>query len=68
VYEIANMLKKNSIDYKIWNEKVNEYVSHVIDDHQIRLKGIGPGMPWIPTCVLCSFLGLWGLLRILGIV
>lgn len=68
VYEIANILRKNGIDYKIWNEKVNEYVSHVIDNHQIRLKSIPGPLPWIPTCVVCSFLGLWGLLRFLGIV
>jgi len=68
VYEIANILKKNGIDYKIWNEKVNEYVLHVIDNHQIRLRGIPGPLPWIPTCVICSSFGLWGLLRFLGLV
>lgn len=68
VYEIANILKKNGIDYKIWNEKLKEYVSNVIDNHQIRLKGIPGPLPWIPTCVLTSAYGLWYLLRFLGMI
>ena len=67
VYEIANMLKKNGIDYKIWNEKVNAYIANVVDNHQIRLKGKLGLLPWIPTCVIFSSIGFWGLLRFLGV-
>jgi hypothetical protein len=67
LYELANMLKKNGIDYRIWSEKVNEYVSSVVDDHHIKLKGIPALLPWIPTCTIGSALGLWGLLRFLGL-
>lgn len=68
VYEIANMLKKNGIDYKIWNERVNEYVSNVVDNHHIKLKGIPGPLPWIPICVIPSALGFWALLRFLGMI
>jgi hypothetical protein len=67
VYEIANLLKKNGIDYKIWNEKINEYISNVVDNHHIRLKGIPGLLPWIPTCVIFSSIGFYGLLRFLGV-
>jgi len=67
VHELAEMLKKNGIDYKIWNEKLNEYVSHIVDNHHINLKGRAGLLPWIPTCVVGSSLGLWSLLRFLGI-
>lgn len=67
VHELADMLKKNGIDYKIWNEKLNAYVSHIVDNHQIKLKGRAGLLPWIPTTVaICSY-GFWHLLRYLGI-
>ncbi len=68
VYEIANILKKNGIDYKIWNDKVKEYVSHIDDDHQINLKGIPALLPWIPASVILIGYGLWRLLWFLGVV
>ncbi len=68
LYEIANILKKNGVDYKIWSEKVNEYISNVVDNHQVKLKGIPGLLPWIPTCVVSSAYGLWFLLRFLGVL
>lgn len=68
VYEIANILKKNGIDYKIWNDKLNEYISHVIDNHNIKLRGIPALLPWMPTCVIASGYSVWYLLRFLGVI
>ncbi len=67
VHEIADMLKRNGIDYKIWNEKLNEYVSHIVDNHQIKLKGRAGLLPRIPTTVAACSYGFWHLLRYLGI-
>lgn len=72
VYEIANILKKNGMQYRLWNESLNAYVSKIIDNHQIRLKvklkGMPGLLPWIPTCVVVLAYGVWRLLWSLGIV
>ncbi len=68
LYEIASILKKNSIDYKIWNANINDYVSKIIDNQQIRLRGIPILIPWIPSCVVGGGYGLFHLLRFLSII
>jgi len=67
IYEIANILKKNGVDYSIWNSKINDYVSNILDNHQIKLKGIPFLVPWIPACIIGPSTGLWFLLRFLGL-
>ncbi|MEM3083722.1 MAG: hypothetical protein QXU32_06305 [Nitrososphaerales archaeon] len=67
IYEIANILKKNGIDYNIWNSKINDYVSSILDNHHIKLKGIPFLIPWIPACIIGPSVGLWFLLRFLGL-
>jgi hypothetical protein len=48
IYEIESILKKHKIEYKIWNAKVRDYITHVIDNHQIILDSPKlPAMPWI---------------------
>jgi hypothetical protein len=48
VYEIESILKKHKIEYKIWNSKVRDYITHVVDNHQIILNSPKiPAMPWI---------------------
>ena len=37
IYELESILKKHSIEYRIWNSKVRDYISQIIDDHQITL-------------------------------
>lgn len=68
LYELANLLKKHGVDYKIWHAKLNEYVSNILEDHKIRLRGKLIPIPWIPAAIAGSALGLWGLLRILALV
>ena len=49
IYEIESILTKHSIEYKIWNAKVRDYISNIIDNHQIKLSApILPAMPWKP--------------------
>jgi len=68
IYEIASMLKKNGIDYNIWNSKINDYVSNIIDDHHIKLKGIPFLIPWIPACIIGPSVGMWFVLRFFGLI
>lgn len=68
IYEIANMLKKNGVDYRIWNSKINDYVSNILDNHQIKLKGKPFLIPWIPSCIIGPSVGMFFLLRFLGLV
>jgi len=48
VYEIESILQKHKIEYKIWNSKVRDYITHVIDNHNITLNSPKlPAMPWL---------------------
>ncbi len=68
IYEIVNILKKNSIDYSIWNSKINDYVSNILDNHQIKLKGKPFLIPWMLPCIIGPSVGMWFLLRFLTLV
>lgn len=69
IYEIESILKKHSIEYKIWNAKVRRYITSVIDNHQITLNA--PKMPPIPwkhmagSAVLLSIVYLLKFVQIL---
>lgn len=48
VYEIESILKKHRIEYQLWHSYVKDYITNIIDDHQIKLKSPKiPAMPWI---------------------
>ena len=68
IYEIGNILRKYGVDYGIWNSRINDYVSNVLDNHHIKLKGIPLLIPWIPACIIGPSVGLWFLLRFFGLV
>jgi|FaiFalFF_MnMetaG_3_1042247.scaffolds.fasta_scaffold00828_5 hypothetical protein len=68
LYEIVSILKRNSIDYKIWNVNINDYVSKIIDNHKIRLRGIPMLIPWVPSCIVGGSYGLFHLLRFLSLI
>jgi hypothetical protein len=69
IYELESILKKHSIEYRIWNSKVRDYISQIIDDHQIRLLAPRlPAMPWkvmacvsmsLAVCTTLKFLEIW---------
>ncbi len=46
IYEIGSILQKHKIEYKIWHAKLKQYISTVIDNHQITLNA--PKLPPIP--------------------
>src|SRR5919201_136929 len=37
IYEIESILKKHRIEYLLWNAKLRQYITSVIDNHQIIL-------------------------------
>jgi hypothetical protein len=69
IYELESILKKHSIEYRIWNSKVRDYISQIIEDHQIRLLAPRlPAMPWrlmacvvmtLAMCTTLKFLEIW---------
>ncbi|HET6780280.1 MAG TPA: hypothetical protein VFH09_03835, partial [Nitrososphaera sp.] len=50
IYEIESILKKHKIEYQIWHAKLRQYITSVIDDHQITLSTprLLPPIPWKP--------------------
>lgn len=58
IYELESILKKHSIEYRIWNSKVRDYISQIIEDHQIRLLAPRlPAMPWrLMACVVMALI------------
>lgn len=45
IYELEQILKKHQIEYKIWNAKIRDYITRVIDNHEIKL--VAPSLPAI---------------------
>ncbi len=47
IYEIESILKKHKIEYQIWHAKLKQYITSVIDNHQITLNAPRlPPLPW----------------------
>ena len=53
IYEIESILQKHKIEYKIWNAKVRDYITNIIDNHQIKLRS--PKLPAIPWKMMIVF-------------
>lgn len=45
IYEVEQILKKHQIEYKIWNAKIRNYITRIIDNHEIKL--VAPSLPAI---------------------
>jgi hypothetical protein len=57
IYEIESILKKHRIEYKIWNDRVRDYITNIIENHQIILNSPKlPAMPWLLMIVFGSTL------------
>ena len=63
VYEIGEMLEKNGIEYKVWNDKIKKYVNTIFDNYKIKL--LTPSIPvfaWKPMLFVIGTIGamyLW---------
>lgn len=68
IYEIESILKKHRIEYQIWNAKLRQYITKVIDNHQITLNAPWlPPVPWkhmagsavsLSVIYFCKFIGI----------
>jgi hypothetical protein len=68
IYELESILKRHSIEYRIWNAKLRDYITSIIDNHQIKLRAPKlPAMPWkamicfgttMAIIYACKFIGL----------
>jgi len=68
IYEIESILKKHRIEYKIWNDKVRDYITNIIENHQIILNSPKlPAMPWILMIIFGSMIGSLHGLKLFGI-
>jgi hypothetical protein len=53
IYEIEWILEKHKIEYQIWHAKLRQYITSIIDDHQITLRA--PRLPPIPWKTMAGF-------------
>jgi hypothetical protein len=68
IYEIESILKKHRIEYQIWNAKLRQYITTVIDNHQITLNAPTlPPIPWRHMVGSAVTLSLIYLLKFVGI-
>lgn len=68
IYEIESILRKHRIEYRIWNAKVRDYITSIIDNHQIKLHAPKlPAMPWKPMLCFAITLATLHALKFVGI-
>jgi hypothetical protein len=69
IYEIESILKKHKIEYQIWHARMRQYITSVIDNHQITLSAPRlPPIPWKPMAGSVVTLSLVYLAKFLGIL
>lgn len=69
IYEIESILKKHKIEYKIWNSKVRDYITNIIDNHKIELSSPKlPAIPWQMMITTSSLIAVVNCLKWLGIL
>ena len=66
IYEIENVLKKNLIDYRVWNSRIGSYISSILDNYAIKLaKPNIPVFAWKPMVYVIGCVGTLYLCRYL---
>src|ERR671927_1510964 len=69
IYEIESILKKHKIEYQIWHAKMRQYITSVIDNHQITLSAPRlPPIPWKHMAGSVLTLSFIYLAKFLGII
>src|SRR5919205_392770 len=69
IYEIEWILKKHKIEYQIWHAKMRQYITSVIDNHQITLNAPRlPPIPWKHMAGSVLTLSFIYLAKFLGII
>jgi hypothetical protein len=69
IYEIELILNKHKIEYQLWNAKLRQYISNVIDNHQIILNAPRlPPIPWKHMAGSTVTLSLIYLMKFIGVI
>ena len=69
IYEIESILEKHKIEYQIWHAKMRQYITNVIDNHQITLSAPRlPPIPWKSMAGSVLTLSFIYLAKFLGII
>jgi hypothetical protein len=69
IYEIETILKKHKIEYKIWNAKVRDYITNIIDNHQIKLNSPKfPAMRWRSMLFFAAIIAMFNAFKFAGII
>jgi len=68
IYEVEQILKKHQIEYKIWNAKIRDYITRVIDNHEIKLAAPSlPAISWKHMMGYVTALSVVYLLKFVGV-
>lgn len=69
IYEIESILKKHKIEYQLWHARLKQYITNVIDNHQITLNApkLTP-IPWKHMAGSVATLSLIYLAKFVGIL
>jgi hypothetical protein len=69
IYEIESILKKHKIEYQIWHAKMRQYITSVIDNHQISLNAPKmPAIPWKHMAGSAASISVIYLLKFVGVI
>lgn len=69
IYELESILKKHRIEYQIWHAKLKQYISSVIDNHQITLNAPKvPAIPWKHMAGSATSISIIYLLKFIGML
>jgi hypothetical protein len=69
IYEIESILKKHKIEYQIWHAKLRQYITSVVDNHQITLSAPRlPPIPWKPMACSVVTLSLIYSAKFVGVI
>lgn len=67
ILEIESILKKHKIEYRIWHAKLRQYITSVIDYHQIALNAPKlPAIPWKHMAGSAATISIVYLLKFVG--
>lgn len=63
IYEVAEVLQRHRVEYRIWSRGLRRYVSRVFDDYRVRLAAPAfPAFAWKPMIYAIATVGamyLW---------
>lgn len=68
IYEIESILNKHRIEYRLWHAKLKQYITNVVDNHQVTLNAPRlPPIPWKHMAGSVATLSLVYLAKFIGI-